>query len=125
MILSPEKKKNSQKLQKLWIQDLERYGIHVYLLENGFPELAEMLEKICLKSKGKSVFVTGSHYDASNEMAKKLGKKLHKIDDLILNYGHSDGIGKTCLQQLCAKMCKIFRTITCTYPYFCKPLFSL
>lgn len=121
MILSPEKKKNSQKLQKLWIQDLERYGIHVYLLENGFPELAEMLEKICLKSKGKSVFVTGSHYDASNEMAKKLGKKLHKIDDLILNYGHSDGIGKTVCSSYAQKCVKSSEQLPAHIRIFANP----
>lgn len=121
MILSPEKKKNSQKLQKLWIQDLERYGIHVYLLENGFPELAEILEKICLKSKGKSVFVTGSHYDASNEMAKKLGKKLHKINDLILNYGHSDGIGKTVCSSYAQKCVKSSEQLPAHIRIFANP----
>lgn len=106
MILSPEKKKNNKKLQELWIQDLERYGIHVYLLEKGFTELAEILEKICLKSKGKSVFVTGSHYDTSNKTAKKLGKQLHKIDNLILNYGQSEGIGKTVCSSYAQKCIK-------------------
>lgn len=99
MILSKAEKGNDAKLQKLWIRDLERYGIQVYILEDGFNELKDILKQISLKSKGNSVFVTGSHYDNNNIVAKGLGKRLCEIKDLQFKYGQSEGISKTVCNQ--------------------------
>lgn len=93
LLLRKEKDDNEQKLQKLWLKDLKRYGINVYLY-NDYDEIAEILSQICSKSKGKTVFVTGSHMENSCTFAEELGKRLIDIPDLEVNYGQSEGIGK-------------------------------
>ena len=45
------------------------------------------------KSKGRSVFVTGSHLNNHNTIAAEVGRELFHINNLILKYGHSKGIG--------------------------------
>lgn len=119
MILNKAKKKNDRKLQQLWIQDLERYGIQVYVLEHGFDELEGILKTISLKSKGKSLFITGSHYNSDHEMAKNLGKELYGIKDIVLNYGAAEGIGKiVCNQyaQECVSHKDTLKNRICIYP---------
>ena len=54
-------------------------------------------------------------------MAKKLGKKLHKIDDLILNYGHSDGIGKTVCSSYAQKCVKSSEQLPAHIRIFANP----
>lgn len=94
MILSSRETDNEKKLQKLWINDLERYGIYAYVLENGYGELEEILKEISVKSKGKTVFVTGSHINTSTDFVKELGYELAGINGVTLNYGQSKGVGE-------------------------------
>lgn len=126
MILSRERKKNDQKLQQLWIKDLERYGIQVYILEHGFDELENIIKTISLRSKGKSIFITGSHYDKDNVIAKDFGKRLYEIDGLVLNYGAAKGIAETVCNQYaqeCISHKVTLKDKICVYPNpysFCK-----
>lgn len=87
-----KKKVDNYQLQKLWINDLKRYGIKTYLYEEH-DELENILSIIKLKSRGKTIFVTGSHKEDKNCFASKLGEELGKLD-IKFNYGHSEGIGK-------------------------------
>jgi len=96
LIIKKEKNPQDIKLQKLWLEDLTRYQIYTYII-NDYAELEEILSEISRKSKGKSVFVTGSHNKEDCALAEELGKKLAEIPDLVLNYGQSDGIGKTAI----------------------------
>lgn len=59
----------------------------------NYKELESILAKVSKKSKGRSVFVTGSHLNNHNTIAAEVGRELFHINNLILKYGHSKGIG--------------------------------
>ncbi len=77
--------------QKLWCDDLKRLGISTLLIDKH-SELEEILELISQKSRGKTVYVTGSH-EKTNETSRQLGAKLADEKDIILVSGQSSGIG--------------------------------
>lgn len=99
IILEEERDERLKRLQDLWCKDLLRYGINAYVYKYGeHVELEEILKEISIKSRGNTVYVTGSHYD-ENPMVNILGEELAKIDEVILLSGHSDGVGKMVLQS--------------------------
>jgi predicted Rossmann-fold nucleotide-binding protein len=76
---------------ELWCINLRRYGIQVITIEQ-YEDLDSILEKLALKSRGKSIFISGSH-DAKNDVeAEKLGIALAKKEGYILNDGQSTGL---------------------------------
>ncbi|WP_332965169.1 SIR2 family protein [Clostridioides difficile] len=77
--------------QELWCNDLKRLGISTLFIDE-YSELEELLREISQKSRGKTVYVTGSHKE-SNMNARKLGTKLAKHKDITLLSGQSSGIG--------------------------------
>lgn len=76
----------------LWIKELNRIGIRE-LVVNGSDELEEVLRIIAVKSRGKSVFVSGSHENDREEIYGEYGKKLAKLNNIILINGQNQGIG--------------------------------
>lgn len=94
MVLTKPKRRHEQELQDYWIKDLARYGIQVHLI-NKHSELEAILREISFKSKGKTVYVTGSHKGNKSveTYAKELGERLADQEDIILNYGQSAGVG--------------------------------
>lgn len=76
---------------ELWCNNLRRYGIRVIKIAK-YSDLLSILQKLSLKSRGNSIFITGSHEPNSNIEAEKLGEALAKEDDIILNDGQSEGI---------------------------------
>jgi hypothetical protein len=76
---------------ELWCKNLERYGIKVLKIDD-FPQLEVILSTLSLKSRGKSVFITGSHKYESNEDVNELCKFLAGQKDVILNDGQSTGV---------------------------------
>lgn len=95
-----EKEKNLERIdyQNLWVEDLKRYNIHTYVYDNQdgtHSALKGILKEIEHQSKGKSVYVTGSHKDNSSSIALELGKKLASNDKIVMNYGLSKGIGES------------------------------
>jgi len=88
MILKDQK---GDKEFELWCKNLRKYGIRVVKIEEH-SELLPILQKLSLKSRGKSVFISGSHDIRNNEEAEKLGKALAKEQDIILNDGQSSGL---------------------------------
>ena len=78
-------------LQQLWCENLQRYGIECLLLED-YAELPSILQAIARKSRGPSVYVTGSHLDSTNKTATALGASLARKPDLILIDGQSAGV---------------------------------
>lgn len=98
IILEEESNEGLRKRQELWSKDLLRYGINTYIYPyKEYVELEEMLKKISIKSKGNTVYVTGSHNEGC-QLAKELGKELAKINSIILINGQSEGVGKNILQ---------------------------
>lgn len=79
--------------QELWHNDLRRFGFRTAFIDD-FQELSEALAQISLRSRGNSVFVTGSHRNSDQEV-EQLGKLLVDIEDIILLDGQSEGVGRT------------------------------
>lgn len=82
--------KNNKEFE-LWCVNLRRYGIRVIKIKE-YKELDLILETLSLKSRGKSVFITGSHDVKNNSEAEKLGKTLALEENFILNDGQSAGV---------------------------------
>jgi hypothetical protein len=98
-----------RKRQELWLADLSRLGIAACEIDD-FSQLQTILEKIALRSRGDTVFVTGSHLreePASQCSPGLLGALLASEAGLVLLDGQSSGTGRqvttaymeTCLQN--------------------------
>lgn len=101
-------KKDNSKLQKIWAKNLSRFGIYTIYI-NEYLELQNILQEISYKSRGKSIFVSGSH-NTPSEFTKNIIKMIVNIfiehDDVILIDGQSSGIGSKILSEytmICAK----------------------
>lgn len=105
MIAKQETDPPKQKRQMLWHDDLRRFGIRTALIAD-YDELTTVLQQLSLASRGKSVFITGSH-TGTDTHAAKIGQLLAAVPDLIFIDGQSDGIsrmasdafGTTCVQN--------------------------
>lgn len=75
----------------LWSKNLRRYGILVITIKEH-TDLLPILERLSLKSRGKSVFITGSHNTKNDENVEQLSKALAKEKGFILNDGQSSGV---------------------------------
>ncbi|MDR7857792.1 phosphomethylpyrimidine synthase ThiC [Tissierella sp.] len=85
------KNKEERKRQELWCNDLKRFGISTLLIRD-YNELEKILMEISGKSRGKTVFVTGSH-ESNDENYRELGQLLAKNSEVILLSGQSSGVG--------------------------------
>jgi hypothetical protein len=85
-----------QKRQQLWSENLKRVGIEVVLMEN-FDRFDAVLAEIARVSRGNTVFITGSHKEASSNLASELGTLLAEQDMIVLIDGQSDGISRTAI----------------------------
>lgn len=74
----------------LWCNNLRRYGIRVVKL-NKYEDLTEILGVLSLKSRGNSVFITGSHNTKDDDDVLEIAKFLGGRNDIILNDGQSTG----------------------------------
>jgi len=92
--------------QRLWHDDLRRFGIRTAFIDN-YQELTDALNRLALVSRGKSVFITGSHTTSDTDIAEKIGGLLALKPDIVLLDGQSSGVGRaaanafgtTCVQQ--------------------------
>ncbi|WP_319404262.1 SIR2 family protein [uncultured Anaeromusa sp.] len=87
--------KEKARRQELWCNDLKRFGISTLLIDE-YDELEDILVSISQRSRGKTVYITGSH-EGKNfeglEIARTLGGELAKTEEIILFSGQSSGIG--------------------------------
>jgi len=83
--------KQKQRRLELWCKDLKRLGISTLVIENK-DELEEILSTISQKSRGNTIYVTGSHEKGSS-VAQNLGISLAKNKKITLVSGQSSGIG--------------------------------
>ena len=98
---SEEEFSRRKTMTELWIDDLRRYGIlTLYIDDHG--ELTDILERISILSKGKTVYVTGSH-EFLSKSPSELGGRLAEIEGLKLLYGQSEGIGKEVMTGFISK----------------------
>ncbi|UXC18825.1 SIR2 family protein [Comamonas squillarum] len=92
----PEEIAAKQARQNLWLRDLSRVGISACQIDE-YTELEEILQRISLRSRGQTVFVTGSHErdDATKEShPRRLGELLAEKQGLVLLDGQSSGTGR-------------------------------
>lgn len=75
----------------LWCKNLRRYGIRVIKIDK-YEQLLEILENLSLRSRGKSIFITGSHSSTNSAEAVELAKGLAKNSEYVLNDGQSSGL---------------------------------
>jgi hypothetical protein len=87
---------------KLWCKNLKRSGINVVTI-NRYEELENILYQISLKSRGNSVFITGSHQAKNNRDAIRLGEMLAKIPEITLLDGQSTGIMRSAARAFMEK----------------------
>lgn len=89
---SKEEFAKRKRLFELWIKELNRIGIQELLIDTH-EELLEILKEIALRSRGKSIFVSGSHEAEPSKEYSEYGKRLAKLDDVIMINGQNQGIG--------------------------------
>ena len=87
----PQEFKRREKLFGFWCKELNRIGIRELIIDNN--DLTEVLQKIALKSRGKSIFVSGSHEKDSENLYNDYGKQLATMDDIIMVNGQNQGVG--------------------------------
>ena len=93
--IDPTDPPDVQRRTELWLQDLRRAGIDAAIVKE-YVEVEDAFEQISLRSRGRSVFVTGSHTNVSDPIAKDLGARLAALTTPIrLLDGQSEGIGRT------------------------------
>ncbi|MFC6269618.1 SIR2 family protein [Frigoriflavimonas asaccharolytica] len=97
------KDKSDQKF-KLWCNNLERYNIFPVLYKDH-DDFSTLLKKIALKSRGNSVFITGSHTHEKIDDLKLLIKYIVK-GNLILIDGQSQGIMRTVVSKFTTRCIK-------------------
>ncbi|SHE81755.1 SIR2-like domain-containing protein [Desulforamulus putei DSM 12395] len=122
-----KKNKEEEKRQLLWCKDLRRFGINCVLIDH-YDELKEVLFEVSSKSRGNTVYCTGSH-KVSDPMAREIGKRLANIKNIVLHSGQSSGIGsdvvasftEECIER---KMDITERLHTFPNPYAANPDFS-
>lgn len=120
-----------QARQDLWLNDLSRVGIAACQIDE-FSELEQILQGIALRSRGQTVFVTGSHERDSTAAAshpRSVGARLAEVEGLVLLDGQSTGTGRdvtsaymeTCLRN---RVDILHRLRLFSNPYAANPSFS-
>lgn len=95
--------------QQNWVKDLRRVGISCILI-NDYNELEAALQAISLKSRGKTLFVTGGH-ELELANANDYGRALAAIPDLILLDGQSEGISRSIISSFTEECLRIRQDI--------------
>lgn len=128
---TPEEIVSKQARQDLWLRDLSRVGISACQIDE-FSELDSILQGIALRSRGQTVFVTGSHtreVEDPTSHPRAVGKLLAEKDGLVLLDGQSTGTGhnvtsaymEACLRN---KIDILPRLRLFSNPYAANPSFS-
>lgn len=112
---------------KLWCENLERYNIYPVLYETH-EKLPEILTKISLKARGKSVFVTGSHIAGNEDGFRELSDLFIEKDIILIN-GQSQGVMEkvfTSFTTLCTKQKIDYRSKIKLFanPYAANPTYA-
>lgn len=75
--------------QQLWAQDLARIGIECCFIDD-YEELQHILDDLASRSRGRTLFVTGSHEKSDAGFAGEVGRRLTELDVVLLD-GQSTG----------------------------------
>ncbi|MDD2497860.1 MAG: SIR2 family protein [Desulfitobacteriaceae bacterium] len=115
------------KRQLFWCEDLKRFGIECVLINNE-TDLSPILYEISRKSRGNTVYCTGSH-NKSSQLACDIGIKLAQKRDVILHSGQSAGISSNVVsaftEECINQRIDIYKRLrTFPNPYSVNPDFS-
>lgn len=83
---------------RLWVSELNRLGIRELIVEKH-SDLTEILLGISLASRGRTLFVTGSHRLNDCKYVEEFGEKLTDLQNITLYNGQSIGIASTILNK--------------------------
>ncbi|MFP2906145.1 SIR2 family protein [Pyxidicoccus sp. 3LFB2] len=114
-----EKDAEDRKRQELWLLDLRRVGIRAALI-NDFKELESLLNRLALASRGKSVFITGSH-TAGDTKAADIGGLLAGTHEVLFLDGQSEGVGRAAANAFGTACIKVHTDIRDRIRYFPNP----
>ena len=80
--------------QQHWMNDLRRIGIECVLIDD-YAELGAILDEIALRSRGQTLYVTGSH-ENNNGLAREIGHDLAKCKapEIVIVDGQSSGLSR-------------------------------
>lgn len=80
--------------QGLWAESLRRFGIECVLVPS-YKDVGRLLREVSLKSRGSSVYITGSHsgvYDKADDLG--IGLSQLRPDTIVVHDGQSTGISR-------------------------------
>jgi hypothetical protein len=106
--------------QRLWHDDLRRFGIRTAFIDD-YQDLTDALNRLALVSRGKSVFITGSHTTSNTAMAEQIGELLALDSDIVLLDGQSSGVGRAAANAFGTACVQKFRDIRGRIRYFSNP----
>jgi hypothetical protein len=94
----PRKSPDAMQRQQQWVMDLRRIGIDSAIIDN-FDDYADVLDRIALRSRGPTIYVTGGH-TANSKLAEDVGRELAKRTDVsvVLFDGQSTGASRNFIQ---------------------------
>lgn len=114
------RKSDVDNLFSCWLEELKRLGIETLVVDSD-EQICQVLNEIELDSRGKSIFVSGSHeIKGLTEPIFDLGQKLAEKGLRLIN-GQSTGIGLTVLQAFMQKCMAIPKDITPFIRFFPNP----
>jgi hypothetical protein len=105
--------------QKYWLDDLKRVGISCVLIDD-YDALANALETIALKSRGKTLFATGGH-ELNLPKAVEFGKAFASIPGLTLLDGQSEGVSRSIISAFTEECLRTRRDIRSRVRLFSNP----
>lgn len=120
--------KKSSELQDLWAKNLLCYGIYVFFIDT-YDDLYKILQEVSLKSRGKRIYVTGSHEDFDDSYCTAVAELIAKYDNLILMDGQSAGVSSKIVEVfsrecILKKKDRIERLESYHNPYAVNPKFA-
>lgn len=81
-----------------WCEDLARVGIAVSICAD-YVDIEKALDALARASKGKTVYVTGSHTTPDTALAAEVGRRLAEQSEITLLDGQSDGTGRAAVES--------------------------
>jgi len=125
MIMASEEEPQKKIRQQLWIRDLRRIGIACVLISD-YSELDFALKNISLKSRGKTIYITGGHEIAGEhedyiERYQQYGEAFSNIENLTILDGQSEGVSRKIISSFTEACLKKRQDIRCRIKLFINP----
>lgn len=128
MLQKREQDPNKQIHQQLWVYNLRRIGIEC-LLVNDYPDIERILFEIAGRSRGPSLYITGSHLEKETDFQMRVGKLLAEKTNAVVLDGQSTGASRHIISSFMEMILKLrgdayARIKTYPNPYAANPNLS-